>query len=82
MAADRNRGRPRPGRRQAAVPPPPVARGRDGHPSRSLTVVHDGADRVDTVGLWLSALRAAHQGDEVGCTRVGLATSGTYTVRM
>lgn len=58
------------------------AQGRQRHPSRCLTVVHDGDDRVDTVSLWLAAPRAAHPGDQVGWPRGGLAPSGTYSIRL
>jgi hypothetical protein len=96
MGAHEGRGRRRLGRRPAPsgrlvtpVGPTGAARtigmreqGREGHPSRCLTVVHDGGDRVDTVSLWLAAPRAAHPGDQVGRPRGGLAPSGTYSVRL
>lgn len=59
----------------------PTAWGRAGHPSRCLTVVHDG-DRLDAVTLWLAGPRAAHLGDQVGWPRGGLAPSGTYVIRL
>jgi hypothetical protein len=74
MGAHRGRAGP------ASARTPPW--GRMGHPSRCLTIVHDGGDRVDTVTLWLSAPRMAHLGDEVGWPRGGLAPSATYSVRM
>lgn len=95
MGAHDERGRRRFGRRPApagaVVPagsagnprlPGPRPQGRDGHPSRCLTVVHDGADQVDTVSLWLAAPRTAHPGDQVGWPRGGLAPSATYTIAL
>jgi hypothetical protein len=55
--------------------------GRTGHPSRCLTVVHDG-ERLGAVSLWLAGPRAVHLGDQVGWPRGGLAPSATYVVRL
>jgi hypothetical protein len=82
MAAHQGRRRGRLDRRAArsgALQPP---RGRDTHPSRCGTIVHDGGDRVDAVSLWLSTPRAVHLGDQVGWPRGGLAPSATYGIRV
>ena len=81
MVAHQGRGRGRLDRRSARAALPSL-RGRDTHPSRCVTIVHDGGDRVDSVSLWLSTPRAVHLGDEVGWPRGGLAPSATYGVRL
>ena len=84
MTAHQDRGQGRSGPRSAgpAVPVPAAVRSGQAHPSWSLTVVHDGADRVDAVALWLGAPPTVHPGDQVGWPRGGLAPSGTYSVRL
>ena len=82
MAAYQGRGRGRLDRRFARPTALPTQRGRDTHPSRCVTIVHDGGDRVDSVTLWLSTPRAVHLGDVVGWPRGGLAPSATYGVRL